>query len=104
MDTMINQLLEKQKKVFDLFSAMRTIEELEYSDSISDDGYPKVCHYCDGFQEYRYDKSLEGHKENCSLMRSKGNIFKLIVKECSDMKDGNYFLNLTTGMYLKNII
>jgi len=56
-------LLGKQKKVFDLFSVMRILEEMEYADSISDDGYPKVCHYCDGFQEYRYDKSLEGHKE-----------------------------------------
>ena len=40
-----NVLVEKQKKVFDLFSAMRILEELEYADSISDDGYPKVCHY-----------------------------------------------------------
>ena len=62
---MNTQLLEKQKKVFDLFSVMRNLEELEYADSISDDGYPKVCHYCNGFQVYRYDKSLEGHEENC---------------------------------------
>jgi hypothetical protein len=98
------QLLEKQKRVFDLFSVMRVLEELEYPDTISDDGDPKVCHYCDGYQKYRYDKSLEGHKADCWLMRNKGNVFKLIVQECSDMKDGNYFLNLTTSMYLKNII
>lgn len=96
-------LLDKQKKVFDLFSVMRIVEEMEYADSISDD-YPKVCHYCDGFQECRYDKSLEGHKENCLLMKNKGNVFNLIVKECSDMEDGNFFLNLTTAMYLQNII
>ena len=100
---MIDQL-EKQKNVFGLFSIMRTMEELEYSDSVSDDGYPKVCHFCDGFKEYRYDKSLEGHKDDCSLMKSKGKIFELIIRECSNMRDGNYFLNLTTEMYFNNII
>ena len=37
-------------------------------------------------------------------MKNKRNIFNLIIQECSDMKDGNFFLNLTTEMYLKNII
>lgn len=100
---MNRQSFEKQKKVFNLFSVMRNLEELEYADTC-DTGYPKVCRYCGGFQKYRYDKSLEGHKEKCWLMKNKGNIFKLIVEECSNMEDGNYFLNLTTEMYLKNVI
>jgi len=37
-------------------------------------------------------------------MKNKGNVFNLIVKECSDMEDGNFFLNLTTAMYLQNIL
>jgi hypothetical protein len=98
------QLLQQHKKVFNLFSVMRNLEELEYTDSISDDGYPKVCHFCDGFKDYRYDKSLEGHKDDCLLMRNKGNLFKLIIDECSNMEDGNSFLNLTTEMYFKNVI
>lgn len=101
---MTRQLLQKQKKVFDLFSVMRTLEDLEYSDSVSDDGYPKICHYCDGFKEYKYDRTLEGHNENCLLMNNKNKVFNLIVQECSNMKDGNYFLNLTTNMYFKNIL
>ncbi len=101
---MNQQLFKKQTKVFNLFSVMRTLEELEYPDSITDDGYPKVCHFCDGFKEYRHDKSLEGHKDDCQLTKNKGKVFNLIVQECSDMEEGNFFFNFVTGMYFNNVI
>ena len=102
----MNKLLfKKQEKVFKLFSILRNLEDLEYSDPINDSG-DTLCHYCSGFKpgQYKWDTSLEGHKKDCFLIKNKSNTMKMIISECSDMEDGNYFLNLTTGMYLKNII
>jgi hypothetical protein len=100
---MNEQLFEKQKKIYALFSVMKLIDLLEYSSS-GNDGASEECYDCGGVKKHRYDKSRVGHRDGCALVENKRRIFGLIVQECSDMLDGNFFLNLTTEMYLKNVI
>ena len=97
---MTQEVLDIQGKIHELFSAMKTLDDVEWVDSISDDHYPNVCPICDGFEEYRYSNDNVGHQEGCRLVESKRSLFRQAVELADQIPDGNLFLNLVTALYL----
>lgn len=97
---MKKELQIEQSKIHELFDVMRVLEEVEWIDSQSDDHYPNVCPWCGGYQEYRHNRSLEGHRSSCVFVKCIGSLFYQAVSIASEMQDGNLFLNLVVGLHL----
>ena len=97
---MIQEVFDIHRKIHELFSAMKTLDGVEWIDSISDDHYPNVCPVCGGFQEYRYSDDNVGHQDGCALVKSKRSLFCQAVDLADQIPDGNLFLNLVTALYL----
>lgn len=102
MNTNTKIMLNKQSRIWDIFKTIKFIESIEWIDSNSDDHYPNVCPSCDGFQEYRYDKTLEGHKNNCEIILIKQKLFNMAVSIADELPDGNTFINLVIGLHLSS--
>ena len=93
-------IFEKQRKIHELFSAMRVLEGVEWIDSITDDHYPNVCPLCGGFQAYKHSPENVGHRDDCQLVKTKRELFRQAVDIASSIPDGNLFINLVVGIHL----
>jgi hypothetical protein len=98
---MTPEVFDKQSQIHEIFETMSALDEVEWIAAISDDHNPNVCPYCGGFQSYKYDPALEDHRPDCKFVSVRTKLFKRAVSIASSIPDGNTFINLVTGLYLK---
>jgi hypothetical protein len=101
---MTADVFDVQGRIFGLFGALGVLEDVEWSDSITDNHDPNMCPCCGGFQSSRHFSEMVGHRDECELVAARGALFREAVMLASGIPDGNSFLNMVTALHLSRSV